>query len=291
MTTKILVGTDGSYRAAAAVSWAADVASELGVPLAVVHCVSFDWLTDGAATPGWEIEQAFFSRRLSTWCRSLSEAGIEHERIVLPGDPRAEIPGLADAIEADLIVVGFRGEGGFEDLNLGRVAHHLLHHASVPTAVVPGRCGPVAGGVVVVGVDGSPANGPALEWAMGLATRIAGSVEAVFVRDPVADNYPPPHSSNSTSPGRQQVEDLVASVTSDEGAIVRLHDRGGNVISELVGYADEVEAAMIVVGTRGHWSFGERLIGHVPSQLPSRSTVPVAIVPHRQHGADRGKPT
>jgi nucleotide-binding universal stress UspA family protein len=47
---------------------------------------------------------------------------------------------LLDASDgADLLVVGVRRHHGLAGLQLGRVAHTLLHHSACPVAVVPQR--------------------------------------------------------------------------------------------------------------------------------------------------------
>jgi nucleotide-binding universal stress UspA family protein len=46
---------------------------------------------------------------------------------------------VAADVEADLVVVGRRGHGGFSELLLGSVPHALSHHCDVPVVIVPVR--------------------------------------------------------------------------------------------------------------------------------------------------------
>ncbi|MFC9288995.1 universal stress protein [Streptomyces sp. NPDC057052] len=64
-------------------------------------------------------------------------AGVELRRRTVEGPARGVL--LAASHEADLLVVGARRNPGHLGLQLGRVAHAVLHHAACTVAVVPER--------------------------------------------------------------------------------------------------------------------------------------------------------
>ncbi|WP_030690717.1 universal stress protein [Streptomyces globisporus] len=74
--------------------------------------------------------------------KALEAAASEHPRVRLR---RTTVEGPAHKVltersaAADLLVVGARRRDGLVGLELGRVAHRALHHATCPVAVVPQR--------------------------------------------------------------------------------------------------------------------------------------------------------
>jgi nucleotide-binding universal stress UspA family protein len=65
-------------------------------------------------------------------------AGVEVERVVI--DDRHPAEALVEASsDADLLVVGSRGRGGFKQMLLGSVSHAVVLHAICPVVVVPSR--------------------------------------------------------------------------------------------------------------------------------------------------------
>jgi nucleotide-binding universal stress UspA family protein len=49
------------------------------------------------------------------------------------------IADVADAVDADLVVVGRRGHGGVAELLLGSVSHELSHHCKRPVLLISGK--------------------------------------------------------------------------------------------------------------------------------------------------------
>lgn len=64
------------------------------------------------------------------------EAPPEITISVLTGDAAEEL--IRASQDADMLVVGSRGSGGFSALLLGSVSSQVTHHASCPVTVIPG---------------------------------------------------------------------------------------------------------------------------------------------------------
>ena len=80
---------------------------------------------------------AFAAERLKAIAR---EEGLQEDQIyTLPGSPAAEVPNLANEIDADAIVIGSHGHSGWKAL-IGSTAMKLLHHARCDVLTVHVCC-------------------------------------------------------------------------------------------------------------------------------------------------------
>ncbi|WP_246257834.1 universal stress protein [Amycolatopsis anabasis] len=135
----VLVGCDGSPASEAAVAMAFEEASVRGAPLVAVHA----W-TDPVAEGAWRLyplsispseleedERRALSEQLAGWQEKYPDVKVQ--RIVAQG--RAVRTLLKFAADAQLIVVGSRGRGGFAGMVLGSVSQALVYHAPCPVVV------------------------------------------------------------------------------------------------------------------------------------------------------------
>jgi nucleotide-binding universal stress UspA family protein len=92
--------------------------------------------------PTGDVEAHFAERSAGLLDKVLAAAASEYPLVRLR---RTTFEGPAHKVltersaAADLLVVGARRRDGLVGLELGRIAHRALHHASCPVAVVPQR--------------------------------------------------------------------------------------------------------------------------------------------------------
>jgi len=176
----ILVGYGTHDHATAALRWAAEASGLLDRPLEVVSVFE---PTFAEIAPDW-YEQQLTDRR-TTIEKQASAAGADQVEIhLLEGEPVKTFADFAHSDPNRLVVVGAHSHHGPGELGSGVPAHSLLHHLHSPLAVIHDDFEPLAGGLLVVGVDGSAANEAALRWATGVAESAGARVLAVFAFDP-----------------------------------------------------------------------------------------------------------
>ena len=64
----------------------------------------------------------------------LTKVGCQIEQRVVQGAPAAVL--VEQSRDADLLIVGSRGHGGFTELLLGSVSQQCAHHAECPVVIV-----------------------------------------------------------------------------------------------------------------------------------------------------------
>ncbi len=138
----IVVGFDGSEDARHALSWAVDEAEHRSVPLTVITVVPLRVMFGpaNAPVPGM-LDEELLKAALSAARRAADQAAEGRDVSVsvraVAGAPAGEL--LGASADADMMVVGSRGCGGFKRLLLGSVSSQVVHHAACPIVVIPSR--------------------------------------------------------------------------------------------------------------------------------------------------------
>ena len=139
----IVVGVDSSEGAKAALRFALEEAKLRQATLRVVHTWQFGYI----GVRGIEGLSPVVGADLGDLRRTAEVAldavmhevaphpdGIVIERRVSEGEPATVL--VDESRQADLLVVGSRGHGGFRGLLLGSVSQQCAHHAACPVVIV-----------------------------------------------------------------------------------------------------------------------------------------------------------
>ena len=142
--TGIVVGVDGSDHSRRALIWAMRQAASHHAPLTVLA------VRPAPVRPAtgiyWGVHPYPEDSHNSDVARKATEQIVEQARNeigettpqvivnVVTGDPAHEL--ITASRDADLVVVGSRGSGGFASLLLGSVSSKVAHHAACPVMVI-----------------------------------------------------------------------------------------------------------------------------------------------------------
>jgi nucleotide-binding universal stress UspA family protein len=138
----IVVGVDGSGHSARALEWAAREAALREVPLLVitVHQPVVGYWGSAIDQP----QDHALSTRVGTTVREQTEKVIDKLGARVPPQVNVDVVSgsaaeelITAAKEAELLVVGCRGAGGFARLVMGSVSAQVAAHARCPVVVVP----------------------------------------------------------------------------------------------------------------------------------------------------------
>lgn len=294
----IVVGVDASSTSKAAVAWAARDAEMRNVPLRVVHVVTP--LT--AVAEGWS---AFPTDVYAQWQEDQAREILQeaHKIAVEAAAPdRAPhvttevvhapaVPGLVDlSRDADMLVVGCRGEEGLAGALLGSVSAGVVHHAHCPVVVIHDEdsVAPVSTAPVLVGVDGSPASELATEIAFDEASRRGVELVALHAWTdmgrlgfPRMDSTPIEWRNIEEQEEEVLAERLSGSRSRYPDVTVRKVVVSDRPAPRLLEHAQD--AQLVVVGSHGRGGFAGMLLGSVARTVVHSARIPV-IVARAPHG-------
>jgi nucleotide-binding universal stress UspA family protein len=284
---RILVATDGSDDATAAVEWLRHL------PLPAERDVTVLTVVTPPLLPAVPDVASNFRGALLADARRLADETAARlltgraSGSVVEGDPREEIVKAAAIWGADLIVLGARGLGAVKEFLLGSVSLGVARHASCPVLVCKGTPREVE--TVTVGVDGSEPARRALAWFAALPLAPAVRVRLVGVAEPQR------HPSTVPARVREGVQRAVAVVEAErrtvlEGAVadaatvvqgrvkVEAEVMTGTPAEALVRDAARHGSGLLVVGARGAGAITRWLLGSVSESVLRHAGCPVLVV-------------
>ncbi|MGF1473016.1 MAG: universal stress protein [Rubrobacteraceae bacterium] len=266
--TKILLAVDGSAEAESAVRAAIELSSKTKSELHVVHVAplpgrlhvpeNLEQMEETAERMGCKTPDEQLQR--------IEEMGGEvAEAHVGIGRPDAEIVRTGEEIDAGLIVIGSRGIDFMRRALLGSVPESTVHHAHCPVLVTRPQESEEGflKSKILVATDYSDEAGTAVETAVELADATGSElhlIHALPVEPPTP--FPYPYDRQATErweawweqakkKSRTFVEERAERIGSESGISVRPHLRFGRPGHEIVELGEELDAGLVIVGSRG----------------------------------------
>jgi len=143
----IVVGVDGSDHSHRALMWAMRQAAQHHVPLTVVAVrpdpvrplTGIYWGAHAYPedTHNPEVARKAIQEIVEQVGNEIGETAPQVTVNVVTGDPAEEL--IKASRDADIVVVGSRGSGGFASLLMGSVSSKVTHHAACPVVVIRGE--------------------------------------------------------------------------------------------------------------------------------------------------------
>ncbi|BCJ75489.1 universal stress protein [Catellatospora sp. IY07-71] len=285
----VVVGVDGSDSSLAAVRFATREAAWRQLPLRIVH--AFIWplmhvkMGPSEAGPQEGGLRHDAERTLATAAAVAREAdpSVSVLTDLVTGAPSPVL--LRAARDAELLVIGDRGLGGFTGLLVGSVAVQCTAHGRTPVLVVRGERRDA--GPVVVGVDGSPDSVRTIEAAFEEAAMRDTEVLAVHSWSRAgghAHGEHHDHKHDAATVALEEghlLEDALAGVRKDYPDVkVREHLLRGRPAKVLVELSKQ--AQLVVVGAHGRGGFTGLLLGSVSHQVLHHADSPVLVIPRTE---------
>ncbi|ELY47551.1 universal stress protein [Natronorubrum sulfidifaciens] len=271
MFERILVPTDGSGPANAALEYAGAIAAAENLTVHILHVIDPDSGPD-------ETDEPIADGR--EWAGETGSPVIDE---VHTGEPREAILEYAATHDVDAIVMGTRGRRGVGRLLLGSVTEAVVRDAPVPVLVVRGaaevrREYPLE--TIVVPIDGSSHADAALDEALSIAKELDATIHLLSVVD-----VAPVGIDERDDIRLEQFEQYAESVL-DEG-VKRAEQLGvdaertvqhGSAHRRIRTYTDDVDADLVVMGTHGRRGLDRLLLGSVTERVLRTATTPVLTV-------------
>lgn len=149
---RIIVPVDGSPSSEKALNYAILLARAYGAEMQIIHAIRHIELTKTVMMRSFSSKAAFSTdelyedlkkeayRWIDEYERKAKSAGVSNvtaKILVEVGKSEVQmISEYAEAVKADMVVMGSRGLGTFKRLVLGSIAHGVVSHAHCPVLVV-----------------------------------------------------------------------------------------------------------------------------------------------------------
>lgn len=218
-------------------------------------------------------------RGLNRYRRVMEAAGFGVETHVVRGTPYRRINGLAETIQADLSVVGSRGQSPLENRIIGSTARNLARTTVVPLLVSRIERGTDEPSVlhehlfqrILFATDFSENADRAFD-AFSYLRHATEEVTLVHVQSPKDGGE------DADSDPREELAER-ANTLENWGIETRTEIRQGDPADEILAVEAAVTPSTVLVGSKGRSRIRRLLLGSVSEEIVKRATGNVFLVP------------
>ncbi len=200
------------------------------------------------------------------------------EAALLTGIPYQQITAYAETNHCDLIVMGRKGLSDVERVFIGSVTQRVLNNTSKDVLVIPSSL-INTDGPILVAYDGSPFSEFALKKAIEFARDTDTELMVVNVIFTYGKFFSLPE--KAIAELRSKAEALLEEAKTKclaENVKCSIKIMEGEPHIGIQKCADEVQASMVVIGSRGKRGLNRLILGSVTEKVIAMVAVPVLVV-------------
>jgi nucleotide-binding universal stress UspA family protein len=277
----IVVATDFSDNAMAALDWAIDLARAHAAKIVLVHAVETELpaLAEATGPINTHVRQM-----LEAMSKRLTDGHVLAQTEYDLGRPWSVIADIATEAKADLIVVGAHGASKFR--LLGTVADRLIRTTSIPVLVHRASAdGPLEVRTVLAATDFSEEAAQAVQTAVGLLSGSTAPARLVlFHAVPLMNIYDldmsascPTYWDDTERAAAQRLETFAAALRSDR-LQVEVKTFRGYPSEAILHEGEATQADLIALGTVGRSGLNQFFMGSVAQRVLHQAKCPVLVV-------------
>jgi universal stress protein E len=282
MLTHILVATDLSHRAEAAIARSAELAARFTAQLTLLHVVDQDQ-PERFIMREIELTQELLDEEAK---RLKAEAGIDVKTVAVAGDPIDKIGEVASEVGADLIILGSHRVRPLRDLFVGTTVERVIWRGTHPVLMVK-RTPAGQYSRIVVATDCSRPSATALRASKAIGLLADARVTVIHAVEPFAKTMLAAHANQDAVQVHVNAElrdarGKVSRFLEENGhadLVNRLHVDEGEPLEVLRAFIDLQKSDLIVMGTHGRSAIVRLVLGSVAETVMGSLDVDILSVP------------
>ncbi len=279
----ILVPTDFSSHAEAALEHAISVAQRYRASVTVLHVDEFSvsplgaCARDSAAIIAYQREkEAFLREEFARLEERYRASGVPLHARIIRGRSYKVIVEEREQARYDLVVIATRGLTGLSSHLIGSTAERVVRLSRQPVLSIPHLPRPGRVASVLCPTDLSPAANSALTYALAIARQNGAKLYVQHISE--LERPEPEAQLRGKLPDLRQLDPASSDVQ-----VEYIFDRDVEPSNSIIRFAEDRDVGLIVMSTHGRKGIRRVYIGNTTAEVVRQSIRPVLTVSHPLH--------